>query len=24
MGAKSLDDIMYEEETRRYSLAFDG
>jgi len=24
MGSKSLDDIMYEEETRRYSMAFDG
>ena len=24
MGAKSLDDIMYDEETKRYSQAFDG
>jgi len=24
MGNRSLDDIMYDEETRRYSLAFDG
>ena len=23
MGSKSLDDIMYEDETRRYSIAFD-
>jgi V-type H+-transporting ATPase subunit d len=24
MGTRSLDDIMYDEETRRYSMAFDG
>jgi|LakMenEpi03Aug12_release.lakeMendotaPanAssembly.Ray.scaffolds.fasta_scaffold5382240_1 V-type H+-transporting ATPase subunit d len=24
MGTRSLDDIMYDEETRRYAIAFEG